>query len=333
MPEKSSLNTDNAGKKAPARDVSDAPKSPRQRHVELAQRVYSVAINAGLTVGDRLPEQLLAEQCDVSRTPIRRALQLLEKQGIASADPDGGYRLAKISDSGTGHPIGMPQTEEEELFNAILDDLAARRIPTSQTLVAIQRRYNASRLTVQNTLQRLLEEQFVERAAGQRWLFKPMVVGSEATAQSFDFRIVLEPAALLSGGFRADPIGLASIRQTLEGLERCAEQDFDVQLAERSGSDFHILIARACTNPFFQDALLSHHQRRRNFSSGHSSNIFKMRQSIQELLKIIEQIERNQLELAADLLRAHLRMQSFGRPRVSGRSILPIPHSELSQQP
>jgi len=302
-------------------------KSPRQRHVELAQRVYAVAINAGLTVGDRLPEQLLAEQCNVSRTPIRRALQLLETQGIAATDPEGGYRLVKTSDTTSGQTIGMPQTEEEELFKAILDDLAARRIATSQTLVALQRRYDASRLTMQNTLQRLLEEQFVERAAGQRWLFKPMVVGGEATAQSFDFRILMEPAALLSAGFKVDPINLASIRQSLEGLVQTSDENFDGQLAERIDFDFHILLARSCSNPFIQDALLNHHQRRRNFSAASSSNLFKLRQSIQELLNIIEQIERRQLELAADLLRAHLRMLSFGRPRVTGRSILPVAHS------
>ncbi|PRC91157.1 GntR family transcriptional regulator [Solimicrobium silvestre] len=302
-------------------------KPLRQRHVELAQRVYEVAINAGLNAGDRMPEQLLAIQCNVSRTPIRRALQLLAEQGIATIDPDGGYRMSNISDTSTGQISDLPQTEEDELFKAILDDLAARRIPTSQTLAALQRRYEASRLTVQNTLQRLLEEQFVERAAGQRWLFKPMVVGSEATAQSYEFRILMEPAALLSPGFKADPVTLAGMRQSLEALEQIAEENFDIQLAERLDYEFHIMIARACSNPFFQDALLNHHLRRRNVTAGGGTNIFRMRQSVRELLHIIEQIERNQMELAADLMRAHLRLLSFGRPRVVGRSIPPMPQT------
>jgi DNA-binding GntR family transcriptional regulator len=53
--------------------------------------------------------------------------------------------------------------------------------------------------------------------------------------------------------------------------------------------------------------------------------MFKLQQSIRELQHIVEQIERQQFELAADLLRAHLRQLSFGRPRVVGRSIPPMP--------
>jgi len=309
--------------------ASSTAKPLRQRHVELAQRVYEVAVNAGIGSGDRMPEQLLAQQCNVSRTPIRRALQLLAEQGIATVDPDGGYRMSSDAATLANQIDNLPHTEEEQLFNAILDDLATRRITTSQTLASLQRRYNAARLTVQNTLQRLLEEQFVERAAGQRWLFKPMVVGSEATAQSFEFRILMEPAALLSQGFRVDPLALAGIRQTLESLVHADEKKFDAASAERTDFEFHLLIARSCGNPFFQDTLINHHQRRRNLSSGGGTNIYKLRQSLRELLNIVEQIERQQFELAADLLRAHLRLLSFGRPRVVGRSIPPMPESAI----
>ncbi len=307
-----------------------AAKPPRQRHVELAQRILDVAAKAGIGAGDRMPEQLLAEQCNVSRTPIRRALQLLAEQGTATLDPDGGYRLSDISEIDADQLGELPQTEEDELFNAILSDLAARRIPPSQTLAGLRRRYGASRLTVQNALQRLLEEQIVERAAGQLWLFKPMVVGSEATSQSYEFRLLMEPAALISPGFKPDPITLASVRQSLESLESMSESKFDIQLAERVEYDFHVMLARACSNPFLQDALLNHHLRRRNISSASGSNVFRMRQSARELLQIIEQIERGQLELAADLMRAHLRLASVGRPRVFGRNNPPMPSAAIA---
>lgn len=302
-----------------------SPKPPRQRHVELAQRILDVVAKAGIGAGDRLPEQLLAAQCNVSRTPIRRALQLLAEQGSATVDPDGGYRLSDMAGLPAGQIAELPHTEEEELFNAILSDLAARRIPATQTLAGLRRRYGASRLTVQNALQRLLEEQIVERAAGQLWLFKPMVVGGEATSHSYEFRILMEPAALTTPGFKPDPIALAGSRQALEGVEQMGEAQFDGQLAERVEYDFHVMLARACGNPFFQDALLNHHLRRRNVVAAGGSSVFRMRQSVRELLQIIEQIERGQMELAADLMRAHLRLASTGRPRVVGRHIPPMP--------
>ncbi|MEI8323986.1 MAG: GntR family transcriptional regulator, partial [Betaproteobacteria bacterium] len=134
-----------------------ATRPPPQRHVDLAQRILEVARQSAWTTGSRMSEQQLASQCNVSRTPIRKALQLLALQGAVAAGPDGGYRLAVDPIESQHHVPPLPSSEEEELFRAIVRDLAARRIPVSQTVIGLQRRYGASRLTVQNALQKLME--------------------------------------------------------------------------------------------------------------------------------------------------------------------------------
>ena len=83
------------------------------------------------------------------------------------------------------------------------------------------------------------------------------------------------------------------------------------------------MIARACGNPFIEDALLNHHRRRRNGQGPGNVNVFRLIQSTREHLQILEQIEREQMELAADLMRVHLRLSRIQRPRILGRGVPP----------
>lgn len=303
--------------------MTDEARRPRQRHLDLANRVLEVAAEDGLTAGDRLPEQLLASRCNVSRTPVRKALQILEERGLARTDAEGGYRLAVDPAAGPGADEALPGGDEGELAEAVLRDLAARRIDEVQTVAALQRRYGQSRQTVLNALQRLLEDQLVERAPGQRWILKATALGPEAQAESLAFRMILEPAALLSPGFAADPSALAALRQATERLIASDVGDFDVALFERLDRDLHALIARSCGNAFVAEALLAHHRRRRIGMPASGVNVYRLIESAREHLQILVEMERGDLELAADLLRVHLRRSRVERPRMLGRGVPP----------
>lgn len=50
-----------------------------------------------LASGDRLVETQLAQQLQVSRTPIREALRQLQQEGLVTADANGGLRVTAIS--------------------------------------------------------------------------------------------------------------------------------------------------------------------------------------------------------------------------------------------
>jgi DNA-binding GntR family transcriptional regulator len=305
--------------------MSKAATRPRQRHLDLAQRILQLAQESRMAPGDRLPEQLLASRCNVSRTPIRKAFQILAEKGLVAFEEGEGYRLSADPSGLDAGQDTLPTGREDELHAAILRDLAARRIGEAQTVAALQRRYKASRPTVQNALQRLAEDRLVERAAGQRWLLKSPALTPEALAQSYDFRMVLEPAALLAPGFRAEAVLLAAQRQAMEGLLASEARQFDIARFERTDCEFHELIARSCANPFMAEALLAEHRRRRSLPGGGGVNVFRLMQSTREHLQILEQIERGQMELAADLMRVHLRMSRPQRPRLAVGRGVPLP--------
>ncbi len=303
--------------------MASEPTRLRLRHVELAQRILAFTVEGGMRRGERLAEQQLAAYCKVSRTPVRKALRILAERGIVAADPDGGYCLALDPAGVPDLDAGLPTTAEELLYNAILRDLSAGRIGDAQTVAHLQRRYDAPRVAVQNALLRLSEDQLVERAPGQQWVFKRFAVGAEAEAASYGFRLALEPAALLADGFRPDPAAFAGLRQVMETLAGQDEGRFDQRLFERSDMDFHTMIARACGNAFMAESLTSHHRRRRSGMTPAHAQVFRLMQSNAEHLQILEQIERGQMELAADLMRVHLQMSRSQRPRLLGRGVPP----------
>lgn len=71
----------------------------------LADEVYDqlvVAImNREIGPDDRLVQEKLAAELEISRTPVREALLRLEKEGVLHLANSGGFRLAKISEEET----------------------------------------------------------------------------------------------------------------------------------------------------------------------------------------------------------------------------------------
>lgn len=293
-----------------------------RRHVELAQKILALATERDMKAGDRLTEQTFASLCNVSRTPIRKALLVLAEQGVAATDSDGGFRLAVDAALSAGMEPEPNADEADGLHAAILRDLGAGRIDGSQTIASLQRRYGAARQSVQNALARLSEDGMAERGAGQQWLLKQFAVSSDAAFASYEFRLVTEPLALTMPGFRRDATAILSLRQSMLALRRMTEEAFSRRLFERTDFDFHMLIAKGCGNPFLSEALVGHHRRRRVAPMGHVST-WRLMQSNMEHLQMVEQIERGQMQLAADMMRVHIQQSQSQRPQLAGRGVPP----------
>lgn len=298
-------------------------RRPHHRHVELAQKILDLAIERGMAPGERLPEQVLATACNVSRTPIRKALRILADKNLVTASDDGGYSLvadpvaiARLDAAGAGE-------SESDLHNAILRDLAAGRIADVQTVVNLQRRYDCSRQAVQNALMKLSDDNLAERGAGQQWLLKQFAVSADAAARSYEFRLAMEPLALTLPDFRRDRAAILSLRQSMLLLRNMDEAGFDRRLFDRTDFDFHLLVARGCGNPFVAEALADHQRRRRVVPLSTHVGTYRLIQSNHEHLQILEQIERGQMDLAANLMRVHLQMSLSLKPRIAGRGVPP----------
>lgn len=306
--------------------VTDS-KSAHRRHVELAQKILDIAQARGLNPGARLAEQSIAALCHVSRTPVRKAFEVLAARGVLRQDPQGGYLLALDPASVTRLDEAQGQDAEDDARAAILRDLAAGRIGAVQTITGLQRRYGGSRLKMQATLLKLAEANLAERGAGQHWRLKPLAVTAESLAQSAAFRLALEPLALTMPDFKRDPAALLALRQSMLALQALPQESFDHKLFLHTAMTFHTLIARSCGNPFLAEALLSHHTRRFALPGAVHGSTFRRMRANDEHIQILEQIERGRMSLAADLMRVHIQQAQAMPPRLAGRGVPPTLHA------
>lgn len=72
-----------------------------QRSQSLRQQVYQalkqIILRGDLASGERVVETKLAEQLEVSRTPIREAIGQLKREKLIVSKPNGGFRVATLS--------------------------------------------------------------------------------------------------------------------------------------------------------------------------------------------------------------------------------------------
>lgn len=66
-------------------------------HEQTYQTLRTAILSGELAAGRRLVETQLAEQLQVSRTPIREALRLLQRDHLVTADAQGALRVALLS--------------------------------------------------------------------------------------------------------------------------------------------------------------------------------------------------------------------------------------------
>ncbi len=102
-----------------------ALKSIKPERRRLADKVYEQLVNAianrEISVNDRLVQEKLATELQISRTPVREALMRLEHEGVLSASISGGFRLYQ-----------MNKEEIRELYQAraAIEGQAARILAT-----------------------------------------------------------------------------------------------------------------------------------------------------------------------------------------------------------
>lgn len=298
--------------------------SPRAAHVELARRILDLARTRGLGPGAHLPEQGLAQACNVSRTPIRAALEILLNEGLVTRSPDQGFHLSSQFSPASALSNALPQSAESDLTARILRDRAARRLDVTVTAAEVMRRYDATRSSVLQALAKLAEEGLVSRAPGQSWLFAALPDDPESQAESYDFRLLLEPEVLAASGFRTDPDRAAALRRAMVAFLALPDQDLDPRSFQTLDTEFHALIARGASNRYLTDALLQHLRLRELPGSSPRMNVVRLRQAMQEHLSILDQMEAGRLDVAADLLRVHLRLSRSQRPQAANRGAPPL---------
>ena len=280
--------------------------APSRLQRELSADILDLIHAEQLAPGTRLAEVALAKRLQVSRTPVRAALKLLAKRKLVRQGVRRGYFVGN-NVAVPGKAPGKPKPPDaDRLFLAIARDRRAGRLPEDVSERDLMQRYGASRPLVQRVLTRLAEVAAVQRKPGHGWRFQPSISDPEARAESYRFRMLVEPAALLEPTFRLDPAWVAEMRrQHQEMMTTPWNETASIALYEMNAA-FHEGLASASGNRYLLVAVQQQNRLRRfgnyDWTFGHERVVVNCR----EHLAILDHLEAGKRADAAVLMRRHL---------------------------
>ena len=268
---------------------------------KIMSQILEHARAEGMTRGQHLPAQALADVFRVSRAPIISALRLLEQRGLVRSEDNRGFFLDRDA---ANLPV-LAEEDEEAIYFRVADDRLAGSTPDRFSTTEFMRQYHLSRGRAQQLLLRIEDEGWLDRLPGNGWQFSEALTSPMAYAHAYDFRAAIEREALLQPGFRIDPEAFAQ--------NRARQQDMLASFANESRStlfsannEFHEMLMRCSGNPFFLDALQRANRVRRLIEYRITTDRSRLPQQAREHLRLLDLIEGGQMTEAADFLHRHI---------------------------
>lgn len=270
----------------------------------LADRILQWVRRESVKPGTRLTEKNLAESFGVSRTPVRQAIDLLAAQGIVERIPHRGVYLRRRP------TLRRSEAEasniEDRLYFRVADDYLSGTIGPHVAERSLMQRYGLSRVKLMRVFARMVREGWLEKSPGHGWTFLPILRSPEIYAQSYRFRALIEPAALLEHGYRLDQTVIDRLRTEQRLLLDGGWRTFSQVETHRIGSEFHETIVAGSSNPFFVESLRRVNAMRRLLEYRIHRNRDWLVKVCEEHLQLLELIEAGDLAAAADFLHRHL---------------------------
>ena len=278
---------------------------PSRLQVYAAGQILAVIRQEGMKAGQHLGEETLAERLGVSRTSVRGALRILGAQNIVDARPHRGYVLRQDgSDLEAG--TELPASSDEKLYMQIARDYVIGTLPESTTETDLMRRYDASRHLVLVALALLSEEGIIHRGKGREWNFRKILKSPRARKESYELRLMVEPAALLLPTFQIDKAQLNETRKLQEKLLTSAESGVSHRAVFQTDASFHEMLAMLSSNAFVLAAIRQQNRLRRLLEYQSYLDAKRVREWCLEHISVIDALLDENRHLAARYLTKHL---------------------------
>ncbi|CAB3718036.1 hypothetical protein LMG26689_01673 [Achromobacter animicus] len=275
-----------------------------------------------LQEGAHLRAQKIADRLRLSRSPVNDALGILEQHGVVARKPNRGYFLLRDFDVAGEAPADITPPSADDIvtqtYFALADELLRGELPMQCSEAQLRTRYALTNAQTQALLGRISQEGWAQRRPGYGWEFSSMMTTPDSLLQSYRLRLALEPAALREPGFRIEKSVLARCRAAeMHLLNGGIATDTADQLHDR-GVRFHESLVEASGNPFFIDTIKRVNRVRRLLSYRSMQDRSRYQQHCDQHLAILDLLERERNDEAAEALSAHLRSTLDNLARISG---------------
>jgi DNA-binding GntR family transcriptional regulator len=273
----------------------------------LAHQIVEYIQTEQLPPGTRLPGRKLAERFRVSRSPIEKALRLLEQHRVVFPSAIGGYAVGEAPSEVTPEALGArAQSDDDILYLRLADDHTAARLQPRASESELIRRYGASRATIVRILRRAAAEGWAERLPGRGWAFIPLLTPDLTYEQICRYRIVVEPAAMLEPTFILDRPAIETCRAEQIALFDGGGLGLSPIEIFESGSRFHQVVLNCSCNPFFVKGLAQVNQVRRLADYRKTQGSLHWLERCMEHARIAEFLLDGARVEASQLMRRHL---------------------------
>jgi DNA-binding GntR family transcriptional regulator len=278
------------------------PVAPSRLQADLAHRILTRLRQENAAPGHHLVELELCAAFDVSRTPVRGALKLLERQGVVKGREGRGYVLTKLPPEAA--EAESEAGEEARLFQTLAEARAKGALPDQFTQQELVRRFGARLSVVLAVLRQLSELGLVERKPGNGWAFMPDP--ARTLSESYAFRRALEPQMLLQPGFRLDRAWAEKARSEHQKLRNRAWRAGDGVRFHAVNADFHEQLARGSGNRAMLKAVERHNQLRDFLIGQWDYPMDQVHSAIDDHMEILAALEAGYADKAAALMLHHL---------------------------
>ncbi len=217
------------GNRRPPENMAKSAVNTVRPYYEIVREAISANVaNGNLPRGTRLLTSAVADRLGVSRPPVKRALELLQRDGVVTALSSQGYVVGRNVSGDTvarlnlhrlrldlpvelGEHLG--QSSWERIFEAVEADVM-NCIPFGTFQISeagIGDHFDVSRTVVRDVLSRMDARGLIAKDRSSHWIAGPF--GARMLDEAHDVRRLLEPSALVAALPLLDPAMLSGAQE------------------------------------------------------------------------------------------------------------------------
>ena len=277
--------------------------------LRLVRQLLTKIVDGAFETGAHLREIELSQVFGVSRTPLRAALAKVTELGAAERGWGRGLYVKATPEVAEQMLASLPQEDEEQIKEQLARDWFEGQIPREVSESYFRSRYGLGKKS--RVLELLCEEGVIVRSPGYGWQFEPTLNSQDSNDASYDFRLLVEPGAILQSSFHYDKVGAASIRSRHERVLN--SQTRDLPELFRLDEEFHQFIAECSRNPFVIQAVAQQNKLRRLLEYASLIDTGRLNASCAEHIEILDALDAGDQKRAAGEMTRHL-LQAKGSP-------------------
>lgn len=281
--------------------------APSPLALKIARDIVGLIHARDLPTGARLGTEALAQRFQVSRSPVREALRLLEEQGTIEQMPNRGYFVsagpigARLLDEGT-----TALQNPDDVYYAFAEDWLNDRIPGEVTELFFREKYHLTKAEAQEMLGRAAREGWAEPKPGYGWRLRPVAKTPDTFEQIYRFRALIEPAGLLEPSFVFDRAIYEALRRTQQRMIEGDARRLPSEALVQAGANFHLDLIRMSGNMMFVQAMERANQLRRLLEYRTNVNRQRFESQCADHLHILDLVQRGENLEAAHFMKKHL---------------------------